>query len=487
MSVAVACLGMMMSFLTITATVSALASIQADLHLSPVQLVWTSSAYALAVAALVLSSGSLGDLLGRRTAFQAGTAIIGAGAVLTATAGSPAAVIVGEVVMGAGAALVVPNSLAIVSSAFPDATRRASAVGVWAACSGIGLAIGPLSAGLLLNSFTWHAVFLVNVVVAVLVLILSALTVPNTRVPGRGLDVPGSVLATLAIAALVVGVVDGGRTGFRTPLPIATFALALLAALAFVAVERRHPRPVLHLAAFTSASSIAALLIAAVSLFTFTGIALLATLQMQRALGYAPLESGARSLPLMGAYVLVSSAAAAAVRRVGVRVVLTTGLAATFAGVLLLHQVQVDSPFALTALAYALTGGGLGLLIAPTTALVVGAVPPQQAGMASAAVTTVRQVGAALGGSVLGTVVTSRLPAHTAVDPQHPAAAFTAAVHDGLLVAAAVLLITLVMAQVLLRSPRHLPRHRVRAAFAPIPLPRPNAGVPAQEDEILTA
>jgi MFS family permease len=446
---------MTLSFLTITATVTALSSIAADLGLSPVELVWTSSAYALALAAFVLSAGALGDRLGRRTVFQIGTAVLGAGAVVTASAGSPAVLLTGEVVMGAGAALIVPNSLAVVAGAFTDPRRRASAVGVWAACSGIGLAVGPIAAGLLLSAWSWHAVFLVDVVVAVLVLVAAPFLVPNTRVPGRGIDVPGTALATLAVAALVVGVVEGGRSGFGAPVPVLGFVVAALAVAGFVLVERVVARPVVHLGAFASRRSVGALLVSGVALFTFTGVALLATLQMQRGQGLSPLASGVRALSLMAAYVVVSSLAAAAVRRSGVRTVLTVGLTGTAAGTVVLHQAGLHSPYSATALGFVLVGGGLGLLIAPTTALVVGSVPPERAGMAGATVTTVRQIGAALGGSVLGTVVTNRLPGHLAGGAD-PASAFTAAVHDGLLVAAGVLLLTLLATTVLLRSPRRV-------------------------------
>lgn len=455
--VVIACLGMTMSFLTITATVTALSSIAADLDLGPVELVWTSSAYALALAAFVLSSGALGDLLGRRTVFQAGTAVLGAGAILTASAGNPGVLLTGEVVMGAGAALIVPNSLAIVAGAFAEPRRRASALGVWAACSGIGLAVGPIAAGSLLSAWSWHAVFLVDVFVAVVVIVAAPFTIPNTRVPGRGIDLPGTALATLAVAALVVGVVEGGRSGFRSTLPALAFVLTAVAVVGFVLVERRVTRPVVDLRAFASRRTVAALLVAGVALFTFTGVALLATLEMQRAQGFSPLASGVRTLPLMAAYVVVSSLAARAVRRSGVRTALTVGLTSTVLGTLVLHQADLHSPYLVTAAGFVLVGGGLGLLIAPTTAVVVGSVPPDRAGMAGSSVTTVRQLGGALGGSVLGTVVTHRLTGHLTAGSE-PALAFTGAVHDGLLVAAGVLFLTLLATAVLLRSPRRVPQ-----------------------------
>lgn len=437
--VAIACLGMTTTFLTITATTTALTSMADDLGLGPAELVWTASAYSLALAALVLSSGALGDLIGRRTVFQAGAVVLGIGAVVTATAASPTTVIVGEVVMGAGAALVVPNSLALVAGAFPDPARRASAVGVWAACSGIGLAVGPIVAGALLAAWSWHAVFFVDVVVVALVLLVSPFALPNPRVPGRGVDVPGTLLATLAVAGLVVTVVEAGRSGFGAPVPLVATLVTLASAVGFVTVERRRTRPVVRLEVFANRRTVAALLVSAVALFSFTGLGLLITLQLQRGQGMTPLVSGVHLLPLMGAYVVLSSLAATVVRRVGVRTTLAAGLTSTSVGVLLLHVATAPG-------AFVLVGAGLGLLIAPTTALVVGGVAPELTGMAGSVVTTVRQIGAALGGSVLGTVVTHRAAVH--------AGAITPAVHDGLLVAAGVLLLTLLATSLLMRSPR---------------------------------
>lgn len=445
--VAVACLGMTTSFLTITATTTALTSIADDLGLGPVELVWTSSAYSLALAALVLSSGALGDLLGRRTVFQTGTAVLGIGAVVTATAGSAGVVILGEVVMGAGAALIVPNSLALVAGAFTDPQRRASAVGVWAACSGVGLAVGPIVAGAVLAAWSWHLVFLVDVLVAVVVLVAAPFVLPNPRVAGRGVDVPGTLLATAAVAGLVVTVVEGGRAGSAAPVPLVAAVVTVTAALGFVAVERRRENPVVRFDVFATPRTAAALLVSGVALFSFTGLGLLATLQMQRGQGLTPLASGVRLLALMAAYVVVSSLAAAVVRGVGVRVTLGGGLTSTLVGVLVLHGAGTD--YAPTAVGFVLVGTGLGLLIAPTTALVLGGVAPELTGMAGSVVTTVRQIGAALGGSVLGTVVTHRAPVHQGQ--------LVPAVHDGFLVAAGLLLLTLLLTTWLLRTPRTAP------------------------------
>ncbi|NAZ83567.1 MFS transporter [Kineococcus sp. R8] len=452
--IAVACLGMTMSFLTITATVSSLTAIQADLGLSSVQLVQVSSAYPLALAALVLSAGTLGDVLGRRTVLQAGSLVLALGAVLTSTADSAAAVVAGELVMGAGAALVVPTSLSLVAATFSDPARRASAVGVWAACSGVGLAVGPLSAGLLLAAFGWHAVFLVDVAVALVVLLAAPAVLPDTRVPGRVLDVPGTLAATVAVAALVVAVVQVGAAG--APGAVGPAAVAVLALAAFVVVERRSRHPVVELALLRSRTVATALVVATVALFAFTGIALVLVLDLQRVHGVEGLGTGWRMLSLMGPYVVVSALAARVVRRTGVRPVLVAGLLITAAGALLARATGPQTSFALTWPGYLLVGVGLGLLVAPTTAAALAGLDAARTGMAGAALTTVRQLGAALGGSVLGTVVTTASAAGLRRSGD-PTAAFAGAVDDALLVAAVVLLATAALPLLLLRTPRTAP------------------------------
>ncbi|MEU4194121.1 MFS transporter [Kribbella sp. NPDC026611] len=168
------CLGVMMAFVNITATVSALAAIQTDLHTSPSQLVWISSAYSLLVVSVVMSAGTLGDLAGRRLVFTIGALVFAAGSAMAVAAGSTGVLIAAEAIMGLGGAAVLPTSLSIVSHNFTDPQVRTVAISVWAAFSGIGLAVGPVLAGVLLTHFSWHAVFVPNVILGVIVLVATA-------------------------------------------------------------------------------------------------------------------------------------------------------------------------------------------------------------------------------------------------------------------------------------------------------------------------
>jgi EmrB/QacA subfamily drug resistance transporter len=478
---------MMMTFLNITATISALSTIQADLRTSTTTLVWITSSYTLVVASLVLSAGTIGDLLGRRTVFMLGAAIMAIGSLLAFAAGSAGVLIAGQAVMGVGGAMILPNSLAIVGTTFHDPHERTEAIGIWAACSGLGLAIGPISAGLLLQHFSWHSVFLVNVAVAVIVLVAAPLVVVNSRHPGRSLDAAGLLLATVSIGALTFAVIEGAHKGFASPLILVAAATFLVTLVLFIALELRHRDPMMDIRLFRSASFGAVMAIATSSLFGFTGVALLMVLFFQKAQGLSPLATGWRLLPMMGVYVVVSSVAARLVRRVGFKVTLTVGLLLTAAGAGLLLGVHVSSSFNAIWPGLAVFGLGSGLLLAPTTAAAVISVPHTRGGMASATVNMFRQLGGVLGASVLGSIFTthfaaalpsnlahrgvpSAIAAHvvSAASTGSPATAIggsvganitsavgqalSGAVHDGLLVAIAIALVTAVPAAVFVRK-----------------------------------
>jgi MFS family permease len=206
------CLGAMMTFLQITASASALSQIQRDLQVSPGNLVWIPSAYTLLVASLLLSAGTMGNLYGRKRLFGLGAAVMIAGSLTVVFAGDTGLVITGQLVSGLGGALILSNSMAILGATFPDPHRRTEVVTAWAASSGIGVAIGPLIAGVLLEHFSWHAVFLSTVVAGVVTLVVAARWVRESRQPGGRLDT-GLILGTLGIAALVFALIQGGHDG----------------------------------------------------------------------------------------------------------------------------------------------------------------------------------------------------------------------------------------------------------------------------------
>src|SRR4051812_6475137 len=275
------CLGTMMTFLLITAATSALGPISDDLRVAPSTLVWIASAYTLLVASLVLTAGTLGNLYGRKRMFAAGVVVMMAGGLVVALSGSTGPVIAGQLVSGVGGALILPNSLAILGATFADPHRRTEVITAWAASSGIGLAIGPILAGVLLDHYSWHAVFLSNVALGLATLAVTLPAVRESRAPAS-LDVRGAVLGTITIAALVFGLIQGGHDGYTSTSILAAWAVAVVGAFCFVIAERRTTNPMLDLSLFSSRSFSAVMAVAAVSLFGFTGIAILTVLYYEK-------------------------------------------------------------------------------------------------------------------------------------------------------------------------------------------------------------
>ncbi|MGV9502576.1 MFS transporter [Streptomyces sp. NPDC003642] len=406
----VVCLGVMMAFFNVTGTISALGRIQGDLHLSPATFVWLTSAYSLAVVSLVMSAGTLGDLIGRRRTFIVGAAVFTVGSLLAFVSDTSTALIAAQAVMGVGGAAVLPSSLTIVSTTFTDPHERTTAISAWAACSGLGLAVGPLIAGVLLEHFSWHSVYLPNLLVGALAASLAPVLVHESRHPSRRLDPAGVLLGTLALASATYAIIQGGASGYAEAPIVTAYVVFVLSAGLFVRVELRHDDPMLDLRLFRSASFSAVMGVAAAAMFGFVGVALLSVLYMQRVRQDSTLEVGVRLLVLFVTFIGVSAVAPRLVRRLGFTVVLTAGLLALGAGALALLAAGPFDGYGAMWPGLLVAGAGGGLLIAPSSAAAVSSVPALQAGMAASAINMARQLGNVLGPSVLGTIVTTRFP-----------------------------------------------------------------------------
>ncbi|MEU4471952.1 MFS transporter [Micromonospora sp. NPDC023888] len=431
------CLGAMITFLQITATVSALTTIQQDLRVDPTTLIWVPSAYTLMVASVVLSAATLGNRYGRRRMFGAGVLAMIVGAAVVAGAPTVAWVIVGQLVAGLGGALILPNSLAILGATFTDPHRRTEVITAWSAASGIGLAIGPLIAGALLQHYRWHSVYLSTIVLGVITLVVAALGVAESRPSAARLDVRGLLLGTVAIAAAVYAMIQGGRDGYASPVVLAAWIIALVALVGFVLVELRASAPMLDVRLFRSASFSAVMVVAAVSLFGFTGVAILLVLFHERAQALSPLDTGWRMLVLFGAYVLAAFGAGRVIRRTGFKAPIALGLVLGAVASFALATQGPTAAFGSRWALFALFGAASALVVAPATAAALASVAPAQAGMAAGAVNAARQVGSVLGSSLLGTLLTTtmladlpdRLAAHQVGEPTR--AAVQAAVAAG--------------------------------------------------------
>jgi len=404
------CLGVMMAFVNVSSTISALSSIQADLRPSASQLVWITSAYSLVVVSLVMSTGTLADLIGRRAVFLGGATVMGLASLLAFGSHSASLLITALALMGIGGAAVLPSSLSIVSHSFTDPHARTGAISVWASFSGLGLAVGPIGAGLLLTTFTWHSVYLINVGISLLAVVLTPLLVTESKHPSRRLDLVGVPLGTIAIASATYAIIEGGSAGYTSGRIITMYAIFAVSLVLFLVVEARHHDPMLDLRLFRSRSFAAVMGVATLCMFGFVGVSLLAVLYMERVQHLSALAMAVRILAMFATYILVSAFAVRIVRRLGFTVTLTAGLIVLGAGALAIRATRPFTGFDRLWPGLLVAGIGTALLTAPSTAAAVNSVPRMRAGMASSSVNMFRQLGAVLGPSVLGTLVTTKFP-----------------------------------------------------------------------------
>lgn len=405
------CSGLFMAMLDNLVVSTALPSIGTDLRAGTAGLQWVVEAYGLAYAALLLSGGVLGDRWGRRPVYIAGLALFTGGSVLCALAGGMPALIAGRAVQGVGAALLTPGSLAILRHVFTEDAERARAIGVWSGVSGAGLALGPVIGGPVVDRFGWAGVFWINVPVGVAGLLSAARILPRVPRSGARPDPAGQLAVVTGLAALVYALVDGPVRGWGDARVLGAGGAALLALFAFVLVELRVAAPMADLRLLTDRITGTAAWAAFATAFGFFGLGVFLTLDLQYVLGFSPTEAGWALLPATLATALTSVAAGRIAARFGPRPPIAIGLALLAVGLAALSCYGTGARYAEFAWVVAVLGAGLGLTLTPVSIAVTGAVPPQRAGMASATVAMVREVGGVAGVAVMGAVLTARFTA----------------------------------------------------------------------------
>jgi EmrB/QacA subfamily drug resistance transporter len=365
----------------------ALPRIGTDLGAGLTGLQWTVNAYTLTLAGLLLLGGSLGDRLGRRRVFVAGVVWFAVASAACAAAPTAGFLIAARAVQGVGAALMTPGSLAILESVFrPD--DRAPAVGAWSGLGGVATAIGPVLGGVLIGlaPWGWRLAFLINLPLAGVVVLVSARSIPETRdedAPGT-LDLLGILLAAAGLAGVVWGLTEGPAGGWRVA-PVAALATGIVLLTGFVLVERRTAFPLLPPSLFRSRQFTAGNAVTLVVYAALAGALFLVPVQLQVVSGFSPLVAGSALLPVTVVMLLLSSRMGRLAQRIGPRLPMTAGPVIAGGGLALLVRVGGDSAY-LTTVAPALLvfAVGLSLTVAPLTATVLAAAPPQQVGVASA-------------------------------------------------------------------------------------------------------
>jgi EmrB/QacA subfamily drug resistance transporter len=385
----------------------ALPTLQDEFSASGSTLQWMVDSYLLVFAGLLLVFGTLGDRFGRKLALQAGIAIFGVASLGALFAESSGQVIAIRALMGVGAALIMPATLSIIANVFP-AEERAKAIGIWAALAAVGIGLGPLAGGLLIEWFDWSAVFLVNVPVALAALLLGIRLVPESRDPRPGaFDLAGAALSTAGFTLLVYAIIEAPETGWGSATILGLLAAALVVLVAFVWWERRTPHPMLDLGFFRNPRFSVGTAAVSVAFFSLLGGIFALTQYLQFAHGYSAIEAGAIMSPMALGLVIGAGSSSRATARLGTAPVVSAGL--TGVG-LLLASTALWSP---ATSAFVLIGWffllalSMGWIMAPATDAVVGAVPAARSGVASAMNTVARMVSGAVGVAVVGSLVSS--------------------------------------------------------------------------------
>jgi EmrB/QacA subfamily drug resistance transporter len=403
----VLCVSLLVISLDNTILNVALPTLERDLHATSSQLQWIVDAYMLVFAGLLLTAGALGDRFGRRRALSFGLAVFGLGSALSALAGSAGMLIASRALMGVGGAFIMPSTLSILTATFP-AHERAKAIGAWAAVSGLGIAIGPVAGGWIVEHADWSWIFLVNLPFVAAALLAQRPLVPESRDPAAPrLDLPGFALSTAGLTALVWGVIEAPSWGWTDGRILAAFAAAAVLIGVFVAWERRTPHPMLDVRLFRNPRFSAASGAISLSFFALFGSIFFLTQYLQLVLGYGALKAGLGVLPVAAAMVVASPLSARLAARAGAKVVVAAGLALIAAGLYVITGFAVDSAYGIVAVSYATLGLGMGLAMTPATDSIMGSLPLAKASVGSAVNDATRTTGGALGVAVLGSILSS--------------------------------------------------------------------------------
>jgi EmrB/QacA subfamily drug resistance transporter len=398
-----------MLLLDITVVNVALPSIREDLGASFTDLQWVVDAYALTLAALVLTAGSLADRLGRRRLFAGGLAIFSVASLLCALAPDPTFLNLARAFQGVGGAVMFAVSLALVAQEFPAGRERGTAMGLYGATIGVAVAIGPLVGGALTDSLGWESIFYLNVPIGIAAIAVTYLKLRESRDPNAtGVDWAGVATFSGALFLLVLALVRGNDEGWGSSLIVSLFAGAGALLAAFLAIERRATEPMLPLRLFRRRAFTGVQLAAFAVSGSLFALFLYLTLYLQNYLGYSPLEAGLRYLPITLASFIAAPIAGALLSRVPARLMMSTGLAVAGVGLVLMSGIEAGGEWTTLLGGFLVAGAGVGLLNPVIADVAVSVVPKEQSGMAAGINDTFRQVGVAVGIAVWGAIFVGR-------------------------------------------------------------------------------
>jgi EmrB/QacA subfamily drug resistance transporter len=385
----------------------AIPTLQAEFSASASELQWMVDSYIVVFAGLLLTLGAAGDRHGRAKALQVGLLIFGLSSFWAAYAGSANELIAARAVMGIGGALIMPATLSILSDVFPR-EERGKAIAIWSGVAGVGIGLGPLLGGLLLDQFWWGSVFLINVPVVVTALVLGRWLVPDSRDEhAHALDMPGAILSISAISMLVYAIIEAPGRGWLDPFTLINFALAVVLGGAFFWWELRTEFPMLDLAFFRNPRFSLGAGAIGLTFFALFGSIFALTQYLQLVRGYTALEAGVRLIPLALGIMIGAGRSSHVVDRFGTTRVVAAGMLIVTAVLASLAFWDIDTPYWIIGVTTFLLAVGMGNVMAPSTDAVMGAVPEAKAGVGSAMNDVVRQVAGAFGVAIIGSILNS--------------------------------------------------------------------------------
>ena len=418
---ATCCLSLFVVGVDVTIVNIALPSIQRSFGASTAGLQWTIDGYTVVLASLLMLSGSLADRLGRRRVFQAGLALFTLGSLLCSLAPGLGWLVAFRMIQAVGGSMLNPVALAIIANTFTDPAKRARAMGVWGSVFGISLAVGPVLGGVLVGTVGWRSIFWVNVPVGLAAIALTQRFVPESRAPRpRRLDPIAQILIVVLLFGVTAGTIEGPQQGWTSPLIVACYAAAAVAAVAVTMVEWRRREPLIDPRFFASAPFSGAALIAVAAFAALAGFLFLNTLYLQSARGYSAIEAGLLILPMAAAIGVTARLSGRLVGTGRARWSLLIAGVAITAAAAVLTTVTATAPIAELIVVYIVFGIGFGFVNPPISNTAVSGMPPAQSGVAASIASTCRQVGATLGVAVIGSLIAG-----------HAADRFVTASHGG--------------------------------------------------------
>ena len=384
-----------------------LPTIREELDASSSQLQWIVDSYLLVFAGLLLAAGSLGDRFGRKRALMSGLMVFGLGSTLASLSTDATMLIAARALMGLGAAGIMPTTLSILTNMFPS-SERPKAIAAWAAVAGLGIALGPISGGFLIEHFAWTSIFLINLPVVTACLIGTVVLVPDSRDPeSPRIDLPGTGLSIAGLSALVWALIEAPARGWGSPAILAAFAAGGAIIAAFIAWERHTDHPMLDVGVFRDLRFSAASISIACVFFALMGVMYCLTTYLQSVLGNSALQAGVKMLPIAIGMILASKLGVGVTRRLGTKFSVAFGLTLVAASLAMIATFGTETVGLQIAAALGTLGLGMGFAMSPATDAIMGSLPRSKAGIGSAMNDVVREVGGTLGIAVLGSILAS--------------------------------------------------------------------------------